>query len=343
MPERRQVLRLAAGAVAAPAVLRIGRAQAAETLKLHHMSPTVSNVHARIIDPWADKVRQDSDGALRIRVYPSMQIGGTPVQLYDQVRDGVVDIVWTLPGYNAGRFPRLDVFELPFVAARSGITNSKAVQEFAATQAQEDLREVHLLFAWANDHGVVHANRAVQKMEDLQGLKLRFPTRYTGQALEALGAAAIGIPAPQVPESLAQGVVDGAILPWEVVPSLKVHELVGHHTEFPGSPTFYTSTHVLAINKARYEALPAELKQVLDANSGLEPAAMAGAAVVKAGDEAKEQAKEQGNEIHVLSEEETARWREKTQPIVDAWLQANPDGEKLLAAAQALLAKHQQA
>jgi TRAP-type transport system periplasmic protein len=127
------------------------------------------------------------------------------------------------------------------------------------------------------------------------------------------------------------------------VPSLKVHELVGHHTQFPGTPTFQSSTHLVVMNRARYEGLPAELRQVLDANSGLEPAAMAGAAVVKAGDEAKAQAKEQGNEIHVLSEAETARWREATRPVIDAWLEANPDGEKLLGAARALLAKHQQA
>jgi TRAP-type C4-dicarboxylate transport system substrate-binding protein len=340
---RRQLLRVAASAVAAPAVLRIGRARAAETLRLHHMSPQVSNIHTHVLAPWAEKVEAATDRALRIRIYPSMQLGGTPVQLYDQARDGVVDIIWTLPGYTAGRFPSLDVFELPFVAARSGITNSKAVQEYAATQAQEDLREVHLLFSWANDHGVVHADRQIHKMEDLHGAKMRFPTRYTGEALTLLGAAAIGMPAPQVPESLAQGVINGAILPWEVVPSLKVHELVEHHTEFPGSPSFYTSTHIVAINKARYEALPAELRQVLDDASGLAAAEAAGQAVVKAGDEARALAEKRGNEIHVLSEEEAARWRQTTQPVIDAWLKATLNGERLLEQARTLLARHEQA
>ena len=56
-----------------------------------------------------------------------MQLGGTPPQLYDQARDGVADIVWTLPGYTPGRFPRIEVFELPFVAHKRGIVNCKAV------------------------------------------------------------------------------------------------------------------------------------------------------------------------------------------------------------------------
>ena len=99
-------------------------------------------------------------------------------------------------------------------------------------------------------------------MEDLKGLKLRLPTRLAGEALKALGATAVGMPIPQVPESLAQRVIDGCVVPWEVVPAIKVHELVKFHTEIPGSPTLYTATFILAMNKAKYEGLPADLKAV---------------------------------------------------------------------------------
>ena len=341
--KRRQLLHLAAGTVAAPAVLRIGRAQAAERLRLHHFLPPTSAGHVDVLTPWAEKVEADSDGALRVRIYPSMQLGGTPPQLYDQARDGVVDIVWTLPGNTPGRFPRLEVFELPFVPARSGAVTSKALQEYATAQAADDFKEVHPIFFWAHDHGVIHASRAVHTQGDLQGLKLRFPTRLAGEALSALGASPIGMPIPQVPEALAQGVVDGCVIPWEVVPSLKINEFVEHHTEFPGSPTFYTATFVLAMNKARYEALPPELKQVLDANSGLEQAAMAGAAWDKASSVARDTVAQGGNEIFTLPEEEAARWRQATQPVVDAWVAATPDGEKLLEQARSLIDKYGQA
>ena len=98
-------------------------------------------------------------------------------------------------------------------------------------------------------------------MEDLKGLKLRFPTRLAGEALRALGATAIGMPIPQVPESLAQQVIDGCVVPWEVVPSIKVQELVKFHTEIPGSPTLYTASFILAMNKAKYEGLSAERRR----------------------------------------------------------------------------------
>lgn len=341
--KRRRLLQLAAGTVAAPAVLRIGRVRAAERLRLHHFLPPTSAGHLDVLAPWAEKVEAASDGALRVRIYPSMQLGGTPPQLYDQARDGVADLVWTLPGNTPGRFPRLEVFELPFVPARSGEVTSKALQEFATAYAQDEFKEVHPIFFWAHDHGVVHASRAVHNQEDLQGLKLRFPTRLAGEALTALGASPIGMPIPQLPEALAQGVVDGCVIPWEVVPSLKIDEFVEHHTELPGSPTFYTATFVLAMNKARYESLPSELRQVIDAHSGLEQAAMAGAAWDKASSAAREEVAQGGNEIFTLPEEEAARWREATQPVVDAWVKGMPDGVRLLEAARSLIAKHGQA
>ncbi len=125
---------------------------------------------------------------------------------------------------------------------------------------KDEFKEVHPICFWAHDHGLIHANKPVRTLEDLKGLKLRFPTRLAGEALRALGANAIGMPIPQVPESLAQRVIDGTVVPWEVVPSIKVQELVKNHTEIPGSPTLYIATFVLAMNKAKYEGLPADLK-----------------------------------------------------------------------------------
>ena len=346
---RRGVLR-AAGAVAAaaPAVLRATRAGAAEvTLRLHHFLPPISNAHKLLLAPWADQLSAASDGRLEIRVFPSMQLGGSPPQLYDQARDGVADIVWTLPGNTAGRFPRIEVFELPFVPARKAVVNAQAVQAYVERHAREDFKEVHLICAWTHDRGVIHANRPVRTMADLQGLKLRFPTRHAGEALKALGASAIGMPIPQVPEALAQGVIDGCVVPWEVVPAIKVQELLENHTEIPGSPTLYTASFVLAMNRARYEALPDDLRRVLDEHSGMRLAKMAGEVWDQAAIPAEAKARERGNRILMLEEAEAARWREATRPVVDAWLQQTQekglDGQKLLAEAKALLAQYEQA
>ena len=345
MSSRRRLLTLGATALAAPALLRIPRAQAQEvTLRLHHFLPAVSNVHCFFLQPWAQKVAAESNNRLRIQIFPSMQLGGAPQQLYDQARDGVADITWTLPGTTPGRFPRIEVFELPFVAHQRAIVNCMAVQEFAAKNLQEEFREVHPLCIWAHGEGLIHSRREVRTMEDLAGLKLRFPSRLNGEALRALGAAPIGMPVPQVPEALSQGVIDGAVVPWEVVPAIRLHELVRNHTEIPGSPTLYTTSFILAMNKARYAALPDDLRRVIDANSGMAAAEMAAKPWDEQGPVVEQMVRRRGNQIIAITEAEKQRWVQATQPVIDAWLAQNRDrgfdAAVLLAEARALVAKN---
>lgn len=343
--QRRDFLLLAGSAVAAPAVMRVTRANAAEvTLKLHHFLPAVSNIHKNFLTPWAERVEKDSGGRIKIDIFASMQLGGAPPQLYDQARDGVADIVWTLPGSTPGRFPKIEVFELPFTVGKLGVPNAKAVQEFGEKNLVDEFKDTKIITWWAHDAGVIHATKQVKTMEDMKGLKLRFPTRLTGEALKALGATAVGMPVPQVPEAMAQKVIDGCVVPWEVVPAIKVQELVKYHTEIPGSPTLYAATFVLAMNPAKYNALPADLKAVIDKNSGQVAAEMAGAAWDNAAPGVIDLVKKRGNIITTLSAEETARWQKACDPVVENWLKTakekGMDSAKVLEGAKATLAKY---
>lgn len=342
---RRDFLGLAGAAVAAPAAAGVARAQRPQvTLKLHHFLPPVSNVHRNLWVPWIKKVEGESGGRIKIDIYPSMQLGGTQPQLYDQARDGVVDIIWTVLGSTPGRFPAVEVFELPFIAAKNGVTNAKAVQAFSETVGKDEFKDVHPLCVWAHDAGVIHTNRPVTKMEDLRGLKLRSPSRLAGEALKALGANGIPMPIPQLAESLAQRVLDGCVIPWEVVPAVKVQELLRYHTEIPGTPTLYTTTFILAMNKPKYESMPADLKKVLDANSGQVIANRAGEMWDMQAKSVEAMVRKRGNTITTISAEEAARWRKATEPVIDTWVQQvkdrGLDGRKVIEAARALIAKY---
>lgn len=341
---RRRFLLAGATSLAMPALVRPASAQEL-TLRLHHFLPAVSNVHRHFLMPWAQKIAAESNNQLRIQIFPAMQLGGAPPQLYDQARDGVVDIIWTLPGNTPGRFPKIEVFELPFVANVKAAPNAKACWEFYQTHLRDEFSEVHPITIWAHDGGVIHANREVTRLEDLRGLKLRFPTRQAGEALRALGAAPIGLPVPQVPEAVSQRVIDGAVVPWEVVPSIRLQELVRHHTEIPGSPTFYSTTFVLAMNRAKYEAMPAELRRVLDANSGMAAAEMAAKVWDEQGPVVRAQVeRRRDNKIVQISNAEKERWMVQCRPVIDAWIAAmrerGVDGAALLADARGLIAKH---
>ncbi len=342
---RRQFLKFAGAAVAAPAIVRNAFGQTPQvTLKLHHFLPPVSNGHSRLLVPWAKKVEAESRHRIRVDLYPSMQLGGTPAQLYDQARDGVADIVLTLPGLTPGRFPRIEVFELPFIADRRGAPNARAVQDFYEANLRDEFNEVHPICVCAHDAGLVHANKQIKTLHDMKGLKLRAPTRLAGEALRALGANAVAMPIPQVAEALAQKVLDGCVIPWEVVPAVKVHELLKFHTDIGSSPTLYTATILLAMNKSKYQSLPADLKKVIDDNSGQYAAGIAGKMWDDQAVVVEELVRKRGNTVTVLDKDEAARWDKATHPVTETWLKQTKDkglnGEKLIADAKASLAKY---
>lgn len=292
-------------------------------LKAHTLVPAGATGVARLIVPWCDKVGKESGGRIKCQVFPSMQLGGTPLQLYDQAKDGVVDLTWTVLGYTPGRFPALEVFELPFMTKTSK-GSSRAFWEYAAVNGLlgSELRDVKPLALHVHDRGLIHtASRPVKTLEDFKGLKLRAPTRLTSRMLAAFGASAVGIPAPQVPEALSKGVIDGAVFPWEIVPSLRLHELVKFHTELdPKSRNLYSSSFIFAMNKSRYEGLPPELRKVIDENSGGLLAERIGAVWDESAGSARQLAVKRGNGMHTVSAAEIRKWQAAAQPVIDGWV-----------------------
>ena len=313
------------------------------TLRLHQFLPAQANVPAHILDVWADQVEADSDGRIKIDRFPSMQLGGTPPQLIDQAIDGVADIIWTVAGYTPGRFPQLEVFELPFMSPDAEAT-SRAFWELAEARMMDtDFAAFKPLGLWVHGPGVIHANRPVTDVADLRGLKLRAPTRTTTTLFTELGATSVGMPVPAVPEALSRGVIDGAVIPWEVVPALKVQELVANHTEFPGA-ALYTTAFIFAMNQDAYDGLPDDLQAVIDANSGLEFSAFAGRTMQDYDAPGRALAQERGNNIITLTDAQVADWRAASQSTIDNWIAeadaAGIDGTGLFEEATALIAKH---
>lgn len=321
------------------------RASAQEfTLRLHHFLPLQASAPAGAIQPWIDKVEAESGGRIEIQHFPTMQLGGKPSGLYDQARDGVVDIVWTLMGYTPGRFPKTEAFELPFIATTAEST-SRAFYEYARKLALDEFSETHPIVFHTHGPGLLHLRGdAIEKLEDLRGRKIRGPTRIITKMLNHLGATAVGMPVPAVPEALSKGVIDGAVIPWEVALPLKIHDLADSHTSFSGDRALYVAAFMMVMNKDSYERLPPDLRAVIDANSGVETSALFGRAMA-AGDRAGlAKAQASGKPIITLDEAETARWREAARPVVSEWIaemrERGIDGEALLRDARALIDRH---
>ncbi|WP_298964729.1 TRAP transporter substrate-binding protein [uncultured Roseibium sp.] len=289
------------------------------TLRLHQFLPAQANVPKNVLDPWADKIEAESDGRIKIERYPAMQLGGKPPELINQVIDGAVDIVWTVAGYTPGRFPRAEVFELPFTMTDAE-SMSRAYWKLAdETMMDEDFKLFKPLGLWVHGPGVIHSSKPITTLDDLNGVKLRAPTRVTNKLFSNLGATPVGMPVPAIPEALSKGVIDASVIPWEVVGALKVNELVGNHTEFPGD-ALYTTSFIFAMNKDRYDALPDDLKAIIDANSGEDFSAFAGKQMQTDDAGPRAAAVERGNNIITQTPDQIAEWRAAAQGTIDEWI-----------------------
>ncbi len=324
------------------AALLIGGTASAQTvtLKVHHFLPPGSTAQVKFILPWCDKIAKESAGRLKCQVYPSMQLGGTPQQLFDQAKDGVADIIWTVPGYQAGRFPVSEAFELPFLVNDSERA-SRGLWYYATKNAAAEYKGVRPLLFHVHDGSLLHtARKQVRQLEDFRGLKVRAPTRQGTKMVSLLGATPVPMPLPQAAEALSKGVIDGALIPWEAMPTLKFEEVTRFHTELPaGAPQMLNTVFIFAMNPSRYDSLPAELKKVIDANSG--PSASAWAGKVFADDAApgRKAAEARKNTFYTLPDAELKRWQASTVRLEDEWVKdmiaKGYDGKRLLAEAKA--------
>ena len=333
--------------VAAVAVaVSAGTARAQEVvLKIHHFLPPQATIQAQVFVPWCDKLGKESNGRIKCQIYPAMQLGGTPPQLFDQARDGVADIIWTIPTYQAGRFLKSEVFELPFMA-KNAESGSPALWDYIQKYSLDEFKGVRLLAAHLHDGSLLHfSSKRVTNLEELKGLKVRAPTRIGTKFLTAIGAVPVQMPVPQVTEALSKAVIDGAMVPWEVAPALKLQEVTKYHVDTaPGLAKMSNSIFVIAMNPAKYDSMPADLKKILDANTGLEWSRQIGRVFDGTTEPAKKLAAAQNGVFDTLSPAEYDRWRKATEVVDKEWVgevnAKGANGQALLDDARALIKKY---
>ncbi len=330
----------------AVAAMAAGLAQAQEvTLKFHHIWNNQAMASVNVIAPWCDKIAKESANKLKCQVYPAMSMGGTPPQLVDQVKDGVADVVITLPGYTAGRFPALEVFELPFMT-NSAEVGARAAWDYLQKYALKEFPGTKILAIWVHDEGYVHTReKPIKTLADFKGLKMRAPTRQTNKLLATLGASPVGMPLPAVVDAVSKGTIDGFLLPWEVMPSLKLHEMVKFHSETdPSRPALYSAVFVFAMNQAKYDSLPADLKKVIDNNAGAAYSQAIGKIWDGSQAAGRKLAQERGNTFTMIPASELDNWVKAAAPLVDDFT-ADMDkkglpGKQMLQDARDLLVKY---
>ena len=307
----------------------------------HFLSPD-SLTHKRFLAPWSRKITEESKNRIRFVIFPSMTLGGKPNELYNQVRDGVVDIAWTLIGYTPGVFPLTEVFELPTVHHGNALATTLALQE-TLPLLQDDFQAIKVLLLHTHSGNSFHFGKdftgKMGDFNDFAGLKIRTPSRTGAWMLEMLDAHAVGMPVPDIPQSLAKQVIAGALIPFEIALTLKIPELSNLSVKGINNRRLGTSVFLLAMNLAKFNQLPEDLKKIMEDNSHKNIAET----IARLWEEAEAKGEQaqiaSGGEIMELSDAFWKTFDEKAQALDERWLSSFPENEREKAQQLLLAAK----
>lgn len=314
---------LAAATLAVGTIALSGPAAVAETeLRLHTFVPPVHVIVRKIIIPWAEDLESATNGEIKVTVFPSMQLGGSPPELIRQARDGVVDMVFTLPGYTSPAFPRTQMVELPGLQP-DGIHATNMMWSMLDPYLRPDFDKLHVIALWAaEDAGLMTSETPIRSLADLEGLRMRTPSAAQAKQIERMGGAPVAMPITQLYPQLDQGVIDGAMVPFSVILDFRLGEVANNFT-IPG-PLFGRSSFLIAMNKDKYESLPENARKIMDELSGR-------ALSLKATRVYIDRAAEGVDSVHAAAGKQIIEFDQATQdeiadvlkPIVSEWVEEN--------------------
>lgn len=285
-------------------------------LKLAHAFTAMHTQHVNLFVPFANEVAERSKGRVKITIYPNEALGKAKDQ-YDMTVQGVTDIGQTIFGLTTGRFPLVEVVELPFLVSSSKIGSRIVWELYEKKYFEKEFSSVKVLTLFTLGPGhLILAKKTVRKLEDLKGMRLRSPGPQQTALLRQYGASPLTLSIADTYDALQHGMIDGMVSPISAITDFKLTELVKHVT----ISDIYVLAVGLVMNLDKWNSLPPDIQKIINESSGQRLSQMIGEAYDKSDSSAYAAAKKAGVEIYNLPEAERNRWVEKAKPVVDKWI-----------------------
>ena len=295
----------------------IATAPQAQELRLSTFVPPVHVIYREIITPWAADVAKATNGAVKVTLYPSMQLGGKPPELFRQTVDGVVDLSFTLPGYTSPAFPRVGIIELPGLKD-DGLAATNMMWDLLDPYLLPEFEGTKVIALWgAEDAGLMSRGKAFRSMDDLKGLRMRSPSAAQAKQLQYMGAVPIAAPITQVYPGLERGTMDGAMVPFTTILDFRLGEVAKGFTI--SGPIFGRSVFLIAMNKKKYDSLSPDARAAIDKLSGRELSLKATQVYINRAEEAVASVRGKADVV-TLSQSEQQRIGKTLRPIIDEWI-----------------------
>ena len=233
--------------------------------------------------------------------------------MYRGVMQGTADIGCLVMSYQPGVFPMTTVTELP-VGFKSATTASMTLWDLYQKYQPKEFSRVKVLTMFTSAPSNLMSKKPLKSLNDLNGLEIR-ASGVPGKILGLLGATPVAMPMPEVPEALQKGVVQGLLSSLEVLKDMNFAELCRYET----ITNFSIYPFAVIMNKAKWDALPDDVKKVLD-DLGREQAEWTGRYMDDHVRESLAWSKEKyGIEVTELSQVELDEAATRTSVLIDEW------------------------
>lgn len=293
-----------------------GRAEAQTIeLKLSHFVPPQHAFH-KWVTAWTEDIEKQSGGRLKFTIYPNGQLVGPPNRQLDAARNGITDIAWVLHGVTPGRYPMTELANLPFAWKGTEddiVETARRMTELAPKYLAAEHTGLHILFMSMANPVVVYSKTPITKLDDFKGMKIRYASAANKVMLDALGATTLLIPPPDSQDALAKGIIAGATFPHEAGLAYDLAGVVKYSLD----PGMASATFVMAMNPAKYNSLPPDLKALLDKESGVAAAVSFGKAWAAQEKFARDVETKKGLIINRLSDADIAKLKELAKKQTD--------------------------
>jgi TRAP-type C4-dicarboxylate transport system substrate-binding protein len=298
-------------------VLGPAPALSADTIKLTYSNffPP-AHVQSKLAEAWCKEVEKRTDGKVVVEYYPGQTLTKAK-QVYDGVVQGLSDVGFSVLGYTPGRFPIMEVVDLP-LGYKTGVGATKVANEVYETFKDKVFKDTEVMYVHAHGAGLLHTKgKPVKKLEDLEGLKIR-SHGYSAKSVKALGGTPVAMPMPQSYQALQKGVVDGAMYPLESNKGWKLGEVIDYVTL--SYPVAYTTTFFVVMNKDKWNSLPDDAKKAIK-EINKEWLEKHGKAWDESDKEGMEFLKSKGKEVIELSPEEGEKWKKAVEPVLEQYVE----------------------
>lgn len=265
---------------------------------------------------WGKEVERRSNGRIKVTVFPGNQLLAAD-KCYDGVAKGIADMGMSVLGYTRGKFPLTEVIDLP-LGFTSGAQATRVMSNFYKKFKPKEFDEVKVLYLNGHGPGLLHTRTPVSNLEELKGMKIRCHG-LSAKMVQRLGGVPVGMPVTDAYDALSKGIVEGILLPFEAMEGFRIGEVVKYTTECYGIS--YTSAMFVAMNKKKFDSLPADLQKIIEdvSEEYIPKVGETWSGYDKSG---KEFILNRGNKVIPLTKEENERWAKAVRPIIDDYLEA---------------------